>query len=125
MFTGFSQKTIDFMWNIRLNNNKQWFEAHKDDFKRDFQTPMKELGQHVEHPALIYSVGDKVPAKVIEFDLDGQKIVLSVAEYFKGNAESFEKYKSEHPVRKGVTIEKIRAEEEAAKSVLKETEDEE
>ncbi|MCL2867329.1 MAG: DUF2461 domain-containing protein [Clostridia bacterium] len=47
MFTGFSQKTIDFMWNIRLNNNKPWFEAHKDAFKRDFQTPMKELGQEV------------------------------------------------------------------------------
>ena len=47
MFTGFSQSTIDFMWNIRLNNNKPWFEAHKDEFKRDFQTPMKELGQEV------------------------------------------------------------------------------
>ena len=47
MFTGFSQDTIDFMWNIRLNNNKPWFEAHKDEFKRDFQTPMKELGQEV------------------------------------------------------------------------------
>ena len=47
MFTGFSQNTIDFMWNIRLNNNKPWFEAHKDEFKRDFHTPMKELGQEV------------------------------------------------------------------------------
>ena len=47
MFTGFSQSTIDFMWSIRLNNNKPWFEAHKDEFKRDFQTPMKELGQEI------------------------------------------------------------------------------
>ena len=47
MFTGFSQNTIDFMWNIRLNNNKAWFEEHKDEFKRDFQTPMKELVQEV------------------------------------------------------------------------------
>ena len=47
MFTGFSQKTVNFMWNIRLNNNKSWFEEHKDEFKRDFQTPMKELGQEV------------------------------------------------------------------------------
>ena len=47
MFTGFSQNTIDFMWNIRLNNNKLWFEEHKADFKRDFQIPMKELGQEV------------------------------------------------------------------------------
>ncbi|MCL1913376.1 MAG: DUF2461 domain-containing protein [Eubacteriaceae bacterium] len=47
MFTGFTQKTIDFMWNIRLNNNKLWFDAHKDEFKSDFQDPMKELGQEV------------------------------------------------------------------------------
>jgi len=47
MFEGFSQATIDFMWNIRLNNNKTWFEEHKDEYKRDFHTPMKELGQAV------------------------------------------------------------------------------
>ena len=46
-FTGFSPATIDFMWNLRLNNNKPWFEAHKDVFIRDFQTPMKALGQEV------------------------------------------------------------------------------
>ena len=47
MFNGFSPATIDFMWNLRLNNNKPWFEAHKDDFIRDFQTPMKALGREV------------------------------------------------------------------------------
>ena len=47
MFTGFSQKTVDFMWGLRLNNNKPWFEEHKDEFIRDFQTPMKALGRDV------------------------------------------------------------------------------
>jgi len=47
MFNGFSQQTIDFMWNLRFNNNKEWFDAHKDDFVRDFQTPMKALGREV------------------------------------------------------------------------------
>jgi uncharacterized protein (TIGR02453 family) len=47
MFTGFTDKTIDFMWNLRLNNEKPWFEANKDDFIRYFQTPMKELGREV------------------------------------------------------------------------------
>jgi uncharacterized protein (TIGR02453 family) len=47
MFTGFTQKTVDFMWNIRLNNDKEWFEAHKEEYRRDFQTPMKDLGQEV------------------------------------------------------------------------------
>lgn len=47
MFTGFTQDTIDFMWSIRLNNNRAWFEAHKDEFKLYFQTPMQDLGREV------------------------------------------------------------------------------
>ena len=47
MFTGFSQATIDFMWNIRLNNNRPWFEEHKEEYKSDFHAPMKALGQEV------------------------------------------------------------------------------
>ena len=47
IFEGFSQRTFDFMWNLRLNNEKQWFEAHKDEFVRDFQDPMKALGRDV------------------------------------------------------------------------------
>ena len=47
MFEGFNQKTIDFMWNLRFNNNKPWFEEHKDNFISDFQSPMKALGREV------------------------------------------------------------------------------
>ena len=47
MFNGFSPQTIDFMWNLRMNNRKDWFEANKDAFLRDFQRPMKALGQEV------------------------------------------------------------------------------
>ena len=47
MFTGFSQRTIDFMWNLRLNNNKAWFEANKEIFLQDFQSPMKALAKDV------------------------------------------------------------------------------
>ena len=47
MFKGFTKKTIDFMWNLRLNNNRDWFNAHKQDFIYDFQTPMKQLGADV------------------------------------------------------------------------------
>ena len=30
-FTGFAPETFDFLWGIRMNNNRDWFEAHKDD----------------------------------------------------------------------------------------------
>ena len=47
MFQGFSPRTIDFMCNLSLNNEKPWFEAHKTDFQQDFQLPMKLLGQDI------------------------------------------------------------------------------
>ncbi|MCL1787836.1 MAG: DUF2461 domain-containing protein [Defluviitaleaceae bacterium] len=47
MFTGFTPQTIDFMWNLRFNNNREWFEANKSAFIQDFQTPMKALAQDV------------------------------------------------------------------------------
>jgi len=43
MFQGFSQETIDFMWGIRFNNERTWFEAHKDEYKTHLEAPMKAL----------------------------------------------------------------------------------
>jgi uncharacterized protein (DUF2461 family) len=43
----FYAKNHQLQWGIQLNNNKPWFEEHKDEYKRDFQAPMKELGQEV------------------------------------------------------------------------------
>ena len=45
MFEGFSQETVDFMWGIRFNNERPWFEAHKSDYQTYFLTPMKEIGR--------------------------------------------------------------------------------
>ncbi len=43
MFQGFSQATVDFMWGIRFNNERTWFEAHKSEYKQTLELPMKEL----------------------------------------------------------------------------------
>ena len=42
-FDGFSQKTIDFLSNLRENNNKQWFEAHRTEYEEHLISPMKLL----------------------------------------------------------------------------------
>lgn len=47
MFTGFSPQTVDFMWGIRFNNNKSWFEAHKGEYQEHFLGPMKKLADQV------------------------------------------------------------------------------
>ena len=39
MFTGFTDATVDFMWGIRFNNEKPWFEAHKDIYLKNSITP--------------------------------------------------------------------------------------
>ena len=47
MFTGFTEETVDFMWGIRFNNERTWFEAHKDIYLTKFYRPMKELGDEI------------------------------------------------------------------------------
>lgn len=47
MFEGFSPRTIDFLCNLGLNNEKTWFDTHKQEFQEVLQLPMKALGQAV------------------------------------------------------------------------------
>lgn len=42
-FQGFDPAVIDFMWGIRFNNSREWFEPRKAEYKEVFETPMKEL----------------------------------------------------------------------------------
>ncbi len=52
MFTGFSPETIDFLWGIRMNNNREWFQAHKEQYVQTLYEPMKALGQELFQPFL-------------------------------------------------------------------------
>ena len=29
MFQGYDQQTVDFLWGIRFNNDRSWFQEHK------------------------------------------------------------------------------------------------
>lgn len=58
--------------------------------------PLAQLGGDLQHPSQAYSVGDRVPAEVVEFDADGRKIVLSVVDYFKDKPEEWEQYLESH-----------------------------
>lgn len=46
-FQGFSPETVDFLWGIRLNNNRDWFLAHKAQYDQTLYQPMKALSQVV------------------------------------------------------------------------------
>ena len=52
MFEGFSPETVDFLWGIRMNNNREWFLEHKKDYVNYLYEPMKALGKELFEPFL-------------------------------------------------------------------------
>ena len=50
MFEGFSPETVDFLWGIRMNNDRDWFMAHKKDYVNYLYEPMKSLGKDLFIP---------------------------------------------------------------------------
>lgn len=42
-FQGFDPAVVDFMWGLRFNNDREWFEPRKAEYKEIFENPMKEL----------------------------------------------------------------------------------
>ena len=52
MFQGFTPETVDFLWGIRMNNDREWFMAHKKDYTQYLYEPMKELGKDLFVPFL-------------------------------------------------------------------------
>ena len=47
MFEGFTPETVDFLWGIRMNNNRDWFLEHKKDYVNTLYEPMKALGKEL------------------------------------------------------------------------------
>ena len=50
MFMGFTPETLDFLWGIRMNNNRDWFLEHKKQYTDTLYHPMKELGAALYAP---------------------------------------------------------------------------
>jgi len=51
-FKGFSEKTLLFLESIRKNNNKEWFELHRDEYEKYILEPsrafVEEFGEHLQ-----------------------------------------------------------------------------
>ena len=50
MFEGFSPETVDFLWGIRMNNNREWFTDNKKNYVQYLYEPMKALGKDLFAP---------------------------------------------------------------------------
>jgi uncharacterized protein (TIGR02453 family) len=47
MLNGFNEQTNDYLMGIRLNNYKEWFHAHKEQYRLNVHEPMVELAAEV------------------------------------------------------------------------------
>lgn len=47
MFQGFYEKTVEFLWGIRMNNDRAWYAEHKQECARYLTGPMNELARDV------------------------------------------------------------------------------
>ena len=52
MIQVFSPETVDFLWGIRMNNNRDWFLEHKKEYVNHLYEPMKALGKDLFQPFL-------------------------------------------------------------------------
>ena len=43
MFNGFSKETGEFMWELAFNNERPWFNAHKEEFETYLNKPFRAL----------------------------------------------------------------------------------
>ncbi len=47
MFAGFTRETVEFLWGIRLNNDKAWFAARKEIYLSNLYQPMTDLADEM------------------------------------------------------------------------------
>ena len=45
MFEGFTQETSEFLWELSFNNERPWFQAHREQFERCLNRPFRALAQ--------------------------------------------------------------------------------
>ena len=73
--------------------------------------PLSQLAiDGLKNPRQSFEDGQELPLKVIEFDQDQKKIVLSVREYFKDKDQAdYEGYLADHPIKDVEPIEEVAA----------------
>ena len=74
MFQGFSQETIAFLWGIALNNERSWFQAHKEEYLNQLYRPIQALGRQVYDDMLKKHPDLEVNLKVTRIYRDARRL---------------------------------------------------
>ncbi|MDR1117299.1 MAG: DUF2461 domain-containing protein [Oscillospiraceae bacterium] len=48
----FTRDTLDFLFNVRINDSKEWFESHREEYERYLLEPFRQLVEAVGEPLL-------------------------------------------------------------------------
>ena len=60
-FEGFPRDLPDFLWELAFHNERPWFEAHREDYERCLNQPIRALAREV-----CDKLGEKYPGKADE-----------------------------------------------------------
>lgn len=74
MFQGFSQNAIDFLWGIRFNNERPWFQAHKQEYQEYVADPMKELAVQIQAAMLERCPDQQLELRVSRIYRDARRL---------------------------------------------------
>lgn len=57
-FEGFSAETIDFLWELRMNNSREWMEKNRERYKSVLKEPFDRLAAELAQAGRAYSGAD-------------------------------------------------------------------
>ena len=67
-FDGFSPETLKFLSELKENNNKEWFEAHKQEYQKHLLKPLRNLAIDLSEDMLaidpLFEVGPKAVSRI-------------------------------------------------------------
>ena len=67
-FAGFTPQAVEFLKNIKENNNKAWFEAHKSAYQKTLLEPLRDLAEDLSGDMLAIDsflvVGSKAVSRI-------------------------------------------------------------
>ena len=55
-FEGFTAETIDFLWELRMNNSREWMEENRDRYKRVLKEPFDSLAAALVAESIAFGV---------------------------------------------------------------------
>lgn len=73
-FQGFSEQTVAFLWGLKLNNERAWFQAHKQDYLDHLYHPIVALGHEVYDLVLSRNPELDVNLKVTRIYRDARRL---------------------------------------------------